>query len=825
MWTFLSVESLRQDVRYAVRTLWRSPGFTIVAVLALAIGIGSNTAIFSLLDAVQLRALPYPHADRLVILWGNALRATVERRGTSYPDFIDWRAQATSFDGMAAVDSTRMTVSGREEAQRVKVETVSAAYFSLLGVSATAGRTFLPDEDVVPEKVAVALLADGFWKRQFGGDPSILGRPVSLNGRPFTIVGIMPQGFRGITDGTEVWVPFVMSDSAEALGQRGRRGFQVLARLKPGASMTQAQVELDAISRRLERAYPGTNEKSAVEASPLDVELLGDYRPALWTLMAAAGFVLLIACANVSNLLLARSEARQREIALRMALGAGWTRLLRQLITESCVLTTFGAIAGLLLAKVSLGALLAASPVSFPSFVDPRLNVRAGLFTVLMCLACGLVLGMAPALPGRISRLADALKDGARGSDGRRAQRLRSAVVVVEVSLAVVLLVGAGLMIRSVQHLVALDPGFDPDAVLTLRVSIPRAAVPQTTNPEVPSSADDAPFVASGRTLLERVRALPGVVTASVITDPPLSGLDTATLYTAEGQPPVTAPDVPRAYVHRMTPEFFTTMRIPIRNGRSFLDRELSPDARVVVVSEHVVTRFWPGQNPVGRRLKLGTVTSKSPWLSIVGVVAEVKYRGLPKNPTADPDLYLPFLDRNPQISLVIRTSVPPESLVPAVRTRIRQVDPAIPVFSVASMAERVGDQTAQSRFTTWLMGFFAGAALLLAVVGIYGVMSYLVTQRTREFGIRLALGATGGDIVRMVVGHGARLIGLGVAIGMAGAFALTRLVESLLFGVTLADAATGIAVAGLAAVALAACYLPARRSSRMDPLCALRAE
>ena len=822
MWTFPSFESIWQDVRYALRTLRKAPGFTIVAVFALALGIGGNTAIFSLVDSIRLRALPYAHAERLVVLWGNVMRARVERRGASYPDFLDWRAQATSFDGMAAFDNTRMTLSGVDEARRIVVEIVSAPYFLLLGIDVAHGRTFLASEDVVPQKIAVTVLADGFWKRQFGGDPQIIGRTILLNAQPFTVVGIMPAGFRGLTDSADVWIPFVMSDTAEGLAQRGTRGFQVLARLKPGVAIAQAQTELDAISRRLEQAYPETNEKRAVEISPLDVEMFGPFRPALAMLMAAVGFVLLIACANVANLLIARSEARQREIAVRTALGAGWPRLLRQLITESCVLTSLGAVAGLVLAKASIRALVSASPIDFPSFVDPHVDLRVAAFTVVVSLGCGLLLGLAPALHGRVSRLADALKDTARGSDGRRSQRLRSALVVAEVSLAVVLLVGAGLMIHSVQKLTTLDPGFDPESVLTLRVSIPRAAASPSADA---ANASPPPFVVSARTLLERARAIPGVVTASITSDAPLSGLNSAIFYTAEGQPPVTAQNRPRAYVHRITPDFFNTMRIPIRQGRTFAENESSPDARVVVVSERVATRFWPGQDAIGKRIKTGGATANSPWLSIVGVVAEVKYRGLPENPTADPDLYFPFLDGNQQVSLVLRTSVPPATIAPAARAAIREVDSTIPVFSVATMAELVSSQTSQLRFTTWLMGFFAAVALLLASVGIYGVMSYLVTQRTREIGIRLALGATASDILRLIVGNGALLIVTGIVIGIAASFGLAQLVKALLFSVTAADAATGIAVAVLAGVSLAACYLPALRASRVDPLVALHYE
>ncbi|RPJ70012.1 MAG: ABC transporter permease [Acidobacteria bacterium] len=830
MWVFPSFESFRQDIRYAGRTLRKAPGFTLVAVFALALAIGGTTAIFSLVDAVRARALPYDDPERLVMLWGNVLRNTVERRGASYPDFLDWRAQATTLGDMAACDSSDATLSGGEEPERITIETVSAPYFGLLGVAAAHGRTFLPDEDIVPEKVAVMVLSDGLWKRRFGADPAVVGSTVVMNARPFTVVGVMPPAFKGLTDQADAWIPFVMSATAEDLAARGRRGFQVLARLEPGVTLPQAQADLDAISRRLERAYPESNAQRGVAASPLDVELFGDVRPALAALMAAVVFVLLIACANVSNLLIARSEARQREIAVRSALGAGWRRLLRQLVTEGCVLASLGAAAGLLLARVAVPALVAASPVAFPSFVQPRVNLRVALFTVAVSLACGILLGLAPAAHARVSRLTDALKDSARGTDGRRSQRLRSTLVVGEVALAVVLLVGAGLLIRSVRNLSAVNPGFDADSVLSVRISIPRAVSPGAAGSPAPMpaaapAAAPPPLVASARAVLERVRAVPGVAAASLASDIPLTDGSSAVFFTAEGQPPVTAQTVPRGYVHRVTPEFFATMRIPLQAGRTFLESELTPASTVVVVSARVARRFWPGQDPVGKRLKLGPLTSKNPWLSIVGVVAETRYRALPENPTADPDLYFPFVDRAPQASIAVRASVDPASLVPSLRAAVRSVDRSIPVFNVSVLSDRVERQSAAPRFTMWLMGVFAAVALLLAVVGIYGVMAYLVTQRTREIGIRLALGAGGRDILRLVVGNGARMIGVGVLAGVAASFALQRFVSSLLFGVTAGDATSVAAVALLAAVALAACYLPALRATRVDPLHALRRE
>ena len=562
MWTFHPLETLWQDVRYAVRTLRKSPGFTVVAVAALAIGIGANTAIFSLVDAVRARALPYKDPSGLVQLWGNVQRARVERRGNSYPDFLDWRAQSKSFEDIAAVDTQTVTLGGIEDPERLLAEFASASYFSLLGVSPARGRTFTADEDVIGTSAAVVVLSDGLWKRRFSADEAIVGRTVTLNARPYTVVGVMPPGFKGPTDGAELWVPFVFYASPQALAVRSNRGFSALARLKPGVTIASAQSELDGISRQLERAYPDTNEKRGVEVSPLDVELFGALRPALLTLMAAVAFVLLIACANVANLLIARSEARRREIAVRTALGAGRGRLLRQLMTESCVLTALGAIAGLLLARGAVAVLIAQSPVTFPSFVTPGLDIRVAAFTVAVSLACGVLVGLAPGLQARSVDLNSALKETARGSDGRRSQRLRNVLVVAELSMAVVLLIGAGLMIRSVRNLMTLDPGFDPSSVLTLRVSVPRQVVPAANVASAPGTAPaPADPVVRGRALLERLRAVPGVSTVALGTDLPLDGNASAGTYATEGMPPTTPTIVNHGFWDVSGPNF---TRLPI---------------------------------------------------------------------------------------------------------------------------------------------------------------------------------------------------------------------------------------------------------------------
>jgi predicted permease len=827
MWTLGSIEILWQDVRYALRTLRKSPVFTGVAVFALALGIGANTAIFSVVNAVVLKPLPYRDPGRLVLLWGNVRRMKVERRGTSYPDFADWRSQSKSFDGMAVYNPVGSTLTGGDEPERVKCEQVSAAYFSILGVTPILGRTFLPSEDQVPMRDQVVILSEGLWKRRFGADASVIGKTLrTASGRNLNVVGVVPASFGGISDSVDMWVPYMLSGSAGNLAERGDRGIAVLARLKPGVSLAQAQAELDVVCQRLAREYPGTNEARGVEVAPLDTELLGDIRPAVLALLGAVAFVLLIACANVANLLLARSEARQREIALRVALGAGRLRLWRQLITESCVLATIGAGAGLLLALFGVRILMATSPVTFPTFVHPGIDPPVALFTLLVSLLCGIVMGFAPAIHSRIARLHTTLKEGSgRVAGGKMPQRFRDGLVVVEIALTLVLLIGAGLLIRSFRELNGLNPGFDPQHLLCLTAGLPRIPPLQTEPP-----AADEPSVAhldlSTRQILDRVRALPSVASAAIATDLPLSGIENAVFYTAEGQPAVTAQNIPRAYYHRVTPEFFQVLRTPLIAGRSFSPEEINGNAPVVIVSENVRKRFWPGRDPIGKRIKTGGPASHNSWLRVIGVVGEMKYRGLPNNPTADPDIYGPWSDEERDILLVIRTALDPAGLAPAVRNAIHEIDKTIPIYDVATMTEQIGAQTARNRFTSWLMGIFAAVALLLAMVGVYGVMSYSVTRRTQEIGVRMALGANRPQVLLLIVGQGLPLILAGIVAGLAVSFALTRLIATLLYGVTPTDAFTFTTVTALlVSIALFACWMPAVRASRVDPLVALRHE
>ena len=820
MWTLGSIEILFQDIRYALRSLRKSPGFASVAIFALALGIGANIAIFSVVNAVVLKPLPYRDPAQLTLLWGNVRRVNVERRGASYPDFVDWRKQSKSFVDMAAYNPVGSFLMGGEDVpERVVSEYVSASYFSLLGVFPILGRTFLASEDEVPMRDQVVLLSEGVWKRRYGADPAIIGKSIQISARTYTVVGVMPAGFRGVSDLAELWRPFMMSGTAENMAERGDRGMAILARLRPGVPLIQAQAELDTICRALERQYPKTNEARGVEVAPLDKEIFGEIRPAALVLLGAVAFVLLIACANVANLLLARSEARQREIALRVALGAGRLRLWRQLLTESCVLAGIGAATGLLLAIFGLRVLMAASPVTLPSFVHAGIDPTVALFTVLVSVLCGVVMGFAPALHSRLAGVHTALKESSgRTSAGKAPQRFRNALVVAEVSLTLVLLIGAGLLIRSFRAIATLDPGFDPDHLLSVSISRYRGLQPDAGAP----SPTGVPI----QQILDRIRALPSVQTAAAATDLPLSGIDDAIFYSAEGQPPVTAQNRPRAYIHRITSGFFEALHTKLVAGRTFSADEMKPDSGVVMVSENVAKRFWPNQDPLDRRIKGGGPDSSSPWLRIIGVVGEMKYRGLPDNPTADPDIYRPLPDLERDILLLVRTSLDPASLSGAVRSAIHNVDRTIPVYNVATLPERIAEQTARNRFTSWLMGIFAGVALLLAVVGVYGVMSYAVTRRTQEIGVRMALGANRSQVLLLIVGQGLPLILAGILVGLTVSFGLTRVISTLLYGVTPTDAFTFATVTALlVSIAVFACWLPALRASRIDPLEALRHE
>jgi len=821
-------ERMLRDVRFALRSFLKTPGFTAVVVAVLALGIGANTAIFSVVNAVLLRPLPYKDSDRLVMLWGNVRRQVVERRGASFPDFVDWRDHSRSFDSMAAVWDSTFTLYGVDVPERVHGEVVSTGYFSLLGITPLQGRGFRPDEDRKPGIAPVAIIGEGFWKRRLGADPAIVGRAIQLDNRSFTVIGVAPGEFRGMSDEAEIWVPAMAVLDDEDIAERGSRWFPAIARLKHGANREQAQAELDVISKQLQKAYPNTNEKRAVEVAPLVNEVFGEIRPALLVILGAVGFVLLIACANVASLLLARAEARNREIAIRAALGASRRDLLRQLGAEVSTLSFAGGLLGLLVAQWGIAGLMAASPVEFPTYVKVHIDEVVIAFTAIICLGTGAVLGIAPAFMVPLRRLHDALRDASgRTTFGRTSLRFRSVLVAAEVALSLILLVGAGLLIRSFQQLSVLNPGFRPEGLLTLRVSLPRLPEPARGSPATAAQPEPDPHaVSASRQILESLRPLPGLISAALVSDVPLSGEGGAIFYTAEGQPPVNAQNMPRAYLHRVSPGLFQTLGVRLLHGRDFSQKDMQGENQVVIVSEYVVRRFWPGQDPIGKRVKGGGPNSKSPWLTIVGVVDETKYRGLPRNPTPDPDVYLPFSERARNFAVLVRTAGDPAGLAGAVQDAVRSVDKTAVTYNVLTMTERVRRQMARSRFTSWLMGIFAGIAVVLAMIGLYGVMAHSVEQRTREIGIRMALGAAREEILRMVAVRGLVLAGAGALIGIGGALVLTRFMEGLLYGVSPRDwlvfAAVTLAILTIAALAS---YIPARRATRVDPMTALRYE
>ena len=816
-----TLETIWQDLRYGARTLRKKPGFTLVAVLTLALGIGANTAIFTVINAALLRPLPYPDANQIAVVATTMRRETIEVRSTSYPDFVDWRDHNTVFERLAARTSTSFTLTGGDEPEHVNGELVSADYFPLLGVRAAFGRTFLPEEDRTPDTHRVVLVGHGLWQRRLGGNPELVGKTIQLSDGNYTVIGILPPGFRGISDQAEIWLPMMMASSIRRAGhmqERDQRWLSTVARLKPGVTLAQAQTEMDVITSRLEQAYPDSNSNRGARVTLLHERFFGELQLTLWILLGAVGCVLLVACANVANLQLQRAAGRASEMAIRLALGATPRRLLRQLLTESLLLALTGGALGVLLAWWSVGFLIKLSPVTFPSFVNLTLDAPVLGFSLLISVLTGAMFGLAPALQAARPALTETLKAGGRNVSGALGRnRLLSSLVVSEIALALTLLVGAGLMMRSLQRLQAVDPGFNSERLLTMQVSLPaqRYRLDQ--------------MAAFSQQLHERLQALPGAQSVALASDLPLSGSTSAGPIELEGQPATSADDEIRMYRHRVTPGFFSTLGIPLIKGRDFTSGDHAQAPGVVIISEAMARRYWPDEDPIGKRLREDSHGSPTPgpWMSIIGVAGEVKYRGLPQNPNTDPDVYysLPQWPRA-DLFLAVRTDVETDSLVAAVRAELQKLDPNLPAYGVTTMAEQVANQTRQSRFSTWLLGIFGTLALALAAVGIYSVMGYAVEQRAREIGIRLALGAGAGDVLKMVLGQGMRLALLGVGLGLSVALGLTQLMKRLLFGVVAADPLTYAAIALLLTlVALLACYIPARRASRVDPMVALRSE
>jgi putative ABC transport system permease protein len=812
------VEVLLQDVKFGVRTLMKNRGFTLVAVLTLAIGIGANTAIFSVVEAVLLRALPYRDADRVVLLWENNRLRGKPHNVVNPGNFLDWREQSASFDEMAAFADQRVGLTGGGEPEEVAAQAATPNLFQLLGARPALGRTLLPgDGEAGREEVVV--ISHGLWQRRFGGAHDIVGKVVNVDGRGVTVVGVMPPDFRWFIKENslsgkpaEVWMPLTL-EAQQGEARRGRY-LSAAARLKPGVSVAQAQVELDTVASRIESEYVNWAKGWGVSIVPLREQLAGEIKPALLVILGAVGFVLLISCVNVANLLMARSAGRRKEMALRAALGAGRLRIIRQLLTESLLLAVIGGALGLLLSYWCVEALVALSPPNLIGEGQVGINLTVLVFTLAVSLLTGVAFGVVPAVETSRLNLSESLKESSRGNvGGGRAGRVRGVLVVAEIGLSLVLLVGAGLMVRSFLRLQAVDPGFDAGNLLTLRVMLPESKYPQ-----------DGRKVEFFRQAAERIRALPGVRSASAVSALPFADLGAATGFTVEGRPPLPPGDRLSTDVRVVDENYFRTMNIPVVAGRTFTEQEAVEDRKVAVVNETMARRHFPGEDPVGKRILVNMSSELTP-TEIIGVVGDARYDKLEGE--LKPMVYWtpPRLTYS-SMTFVVRTVGDPGALGPSAVREIQAVDKEQPVSDVRTMEIWLAESTARTRFGTLLLGAFACAALLLAAVGIYGVISYSVAQRRNEIGIRMALGAQGRDVLRLVVGQGMRLVLAGVGLGLLGALALTRVMSGLLYGVAATDPATFAANALLlTAVSLVACYIPARRATRVDPLTALRRE
>jgi putative ABC transport system permease protein len=801
------MESLIKDIRYGVRSLLKRPGFTAIAVITLALGIGANTTLFSFVNGILLRPLPYQAPGQLVILDETAPKQGIKSFHVSYPNFVDWRQQNHVFEDVAIYQQGTFSLVGAGEPEQIRGARISQGLFELLGVAPKLGRTITAEEDR-PETNNTVVISHSLWQRRFASAENAVGQSLIVSGRVRTIVGVMPAGFK-FPETAELWVPVALN---EKLYTRTDHGLNAIARLKPNVPLEQAQAEMNIIARRIEEQHPVTNEGLGVNVFSLRDRLVGDYRQALLILLGVVAFVLLIACANVANLLLARSSARHKEFALRAALGASRGRIFRQLLTESALLSVLGAMLGVFLAVWGKNLLLAAIPGDMPFWMEFDLDLRVLGFTFAIAFLTGLGFGVVPALHASRTDLNEALKEGGR-SGGSARSRLRSLLVVAEVALSLVLLVGAGLMVRSFLKLGHVNSGLNPENVLTVEVPLSRAKYPE--------EAQQSAFF---QQLMARVRALPGASSAAAISDLPLMG-GWGRGVTAEGHPVLSVNQTQMINHSVVTPNYFHTMGIPLREGRDFTEADAAGALRVTIVDERLARQYWPGASALGKRVRFGPPENNEPWYTIVGVAGAVRNEGLDRE--SRHSIYVPYLQIPVRsMAVAVRTSGDPGSLAGGVRKEVLALDKDQPVTNVMTMDAIISRSVWQQRFYTMLFGVFAALALVLAAVGIYGVMSYAVTQRTQEIGIRMALGARAIDVLKLVIRNGMTLITIGVVIGLAGAVALTRLLATLLFGVTPKDTLTFVTVSAvLIFVALLACYLPARRATKVDPLVALRYE
>ena len=805
------MSGLIKDVRYGVRSLWKRPGFTAIAVITLALGIGANTAIFSVVNAVLLKPLPFNEPERLVWVWDT--QPQLATTPTSLPDFLGWKQQNQSFDHLAAFQSGKMFLdAGDGITTDTQLGLVTPELFSVFHVNPILGRTFT-SEETLPGRFRVAVLSHSIWQSRFGSDPNVSGRTIQLNGAAYTIIGVMQPGF-SYPDRAELWRPLPI-DPANL--DPGPHYLKVIGRLKPGVALAQAQADMSTIAARLSQQNREKNAGHGVKLERLANVVIGDIGLALYVLLGAVGFVLLIACANLANLMLARVGAQQKEIAVRTALGASRLRIVRQLLIESIILAIGGGVIGLLLAIWAVSWVVSLSADTIPRVQEISVDPRVAGFTLLVSVITGVLFGLAPALQVSRPDLTDALKESGRTTAGLRKNRLRSALVISEVALSLVLLVGAGLMIRSFAKLNQVDPGFKPAQVLTMGVALLRARYPA-----------DEQVAQTYSQILERTTAVPGVVSAGAISDLPLTGSNTSDSFTIEGRPPIAKEAEPSTEYHVVTPRYFESMGIPLLSGRDVAHTDTRQSPNVVVINEVFARRHFAGENPLGHRLRLQG-QERDPLL-IIGVVGNVRQLGLDEQLT--PEVYVPLL-QDPlsttyqrSMTIVARTKSDPGAIAGPLRAAVASVDKSLPVYALKAMTEHLHESLARRRFNLILLTVFSGVALALAAVGIYGVISYGVTQRTHEMGIRMALGAKPRDVVQLVVRQAMVLALGGVGIGLLAAWALTRLMKSLLFNVGATDPLTFVAIAALMSlIALLACLIPARRATKVDPLVALRYE